>query len=62
MKENEKTELKEIIREAIEENVRESDVDKRRRILETRDRMERQRLIRENMDLFASTHVIGGRK
>lgn len=63
MTEQEKKEITEAIQGIIDNNApRESNAEKRKRILSIRDRAQRQRAIRENMELFAGVCVIGGKK
>lgn len=63
MTEKEKQEISEIMQGVIESNKpRESNADKRRRILAIKDRGSRQQAIRENMDAFADGMILGGAK
>lgn len=63
MTKDEKQEIAEIMQGIIENNKpRESNADKRRRILNIKDRGARQQAIRENMDAFADGMILGGAK
>ncbi len=63
MTEKEKQEIGEIMQGIIESNKpRESNADKRRRILAIKDKGARQKAIRENMDAFADGMILGGVK
>lgn len=63
MTKDEKQEIAEIMQGVIESNKpRESNADKRRRILAIKDRGARQRAIRENMDAFVDGMIVGGAK
>jgi hypothetical protein len=63
MTEQEKKEITEVIQGIIENNApRETNAEKRSRILAIRDRAQRQKAIRENMELFAEVCAIGGKK
>lgn len=63
MTKDEIKEIGEIMQGIIESNKpRESNADKRRRILAIKDRGSRQQAIRENMDAFADGMILGGVK
>ena len=64
MTERQKNEIvSEVIRGITEANTpKESDAEKRRRIMEITNTVERQRAIRENIGLFSGSILIGGKK
>lgn len=63
MTEQDKREITETIKGIIEANApKETNADKRRRILAIKDTTKRQKAIRENMELFAGVYTIGGKK
>lgn len=63
MTKDEKQEIAEIMQGIIENNrPKETNADKRRRILNIKDRGARQKAIRENMDAFADGMILGGVK